>query len=302
MKTGIIQSRGLGDIIIALPIAHYYHKLGNEIHWPICKEFYSSVVDAVPWVNWHAIETDPEGRFFFDEPARVLESLGIKSDCWLYLYQYLSSMPEMTDPELFNILKFDQYKYWAARVPFTLKWSLPECIVRDHAREEEFKRSLALPERYAVVHTTGSTSKAEVDLVWLKNLAIVHVEDHLTSSIFDWITVLEGAEAFVGIDSAMANLVDCLNIDIAQKYWIRRSSWDLTPVLGHAWTIVPNMSGLADPVRVNPVEASLAKRKIIEDRKIAVQAQKNSASQLTSSVPFASKQSYPTSFLHTVKK
>ena len=34
-KLGIIQTRGLGDIHIALPIAFFYKKKGFEIYWPI---------------------------------------------------------------------------------------------------------------------------------------------------------------------------------------------------------------------------------------------------------------------------
>ena len=51
MKIGIIQSRGLGDIVIALPIALHYHKLGYEVHWPICEEFISNFIDHVPFVD-----------------------------------------------------------------------------------------------------------------------------------------------------------------------------------------------------------------------------------------------------------
>ena len=61
-KRGIIQSRGLGDIIIALPIARHYYDQGEEVVWPVCAEFYTTVRDAVPWVTWVSIETDPAGK------------------------------------------------------------------------------------------------------------------------------------------------------------------------------------------------------------------------------------------------
>ena len=72
-KRGIIQSRGLGDIIIALPIARHYWQQGEEIVWPICKEFHSSVKDHAAWVTWVPIDADPAGRFFLDRPLEVFK-------------------------------------------------------------------------------------------------------------------------------------------------------------------------------------------------------------------------------------
>ena len=31
-KLGLIQTRGLGDIIISIPIAHHYHRQGWEVY------------------------------------------------------------------------------------------------------------------------------------------------------------------------------------------------------------------------------------------------------------------------------
>jgi hypothetical protein len=72
----------------------------------------------VPWVNWVSIETDAAGRFFLDRPLEVFKEWGVDADEALYLYQYLNTVPELTDPEMFNILKFDQYKYQTAGVAF----------------------------------------------------------------------------------------------------------------------------------------------------------------------------------------
>lgn len=308
-KIGIIQSRGLGDIIIALPIARYYWERGAEIHWPICAEFYSSVVNSVPWIIWHPIETDAQGLFFFDRPVEVLQEVGIQPGNFLYLYQYLSNMPEMTDPELFNILKFDQYKYWVAGVPFVQKWTLSECIVRDLERERAFALSLDLPDQYLVRHQTGSSARAEIDCSFLEKLAIIDVESHETDCIFDWIAVLEGASAFVGIDSVFANLVDGLCLDIAEKYWVRRSAWDLTPVLGSRWNLVSNPTGLTDPVRVNPVAAADAKRARAQPTPVQNPGGRSgpgpanqNQGQVVSNVPFESRQRYPTSFMSALKK
>jgi hypothetical protein len=52
MKIGLIQSRGLGHIIIALPIARYFVDRGNEVLWPIHEEFVPSFRHAAPYVEF----------------------------------------------------------------------------------------------------------------------------------------------------------------------------------------------------------------------------------------------------------
>jgi hypothetical protein len=296
-KRGIIQSRGLGDIIIALPIARYYWSQGEEIVWPICREFYSSVKDHAAWVTWVPIDADPQGRFFLDRPLEVFREQGVDPDEALYLYQYLNTVPHLTDPELFNILKFDQYKYQTAGVPFRDKWRLDQCILRNLTRETALRKQLGLKlgDRYAVCHLTGSSARVEQSLITFLDPAVrvINVDDHLTDSIFDWCGVLEDAEALVCLDSALANMVDQLCIEGPKLYWIRRSAWDLTPVLGSAWTIVPTNLPIVEPKRVDPA---------VEARN---RQPKSSAPDgaLTSHVPFAvDRTGYPTSFMSALKK
>jgi len=297
MKRGIIQSRGLGDIIIALPIAKHYHDLGDEIYWPICEEFHSSFVDNVPWVNWIPLTTDPQGLFFLDGPRAALAKEGIPEEDQLYLYQYLSSMPELTDPELFAVLKFDQYKYWVSQVPFTKKWTLADCITRNENRESELQSKLQLSKPYAVVHLTGSSGRVDLDLSWIPvGTQIVDIDQHLGWSIFDWIPILEGAEIFVGLDSVFANMVDSLAIPINEKYWIRRSPWDVTPVLGQVWTMVETDLPTGDPQRVEPAKMAVEKAKAL-----AAQAAKAS-SNVMMTAPFQASGAIPKDFMYALKK
>lgn len=290
MKRGIIQSRGLGDIVIALPIAKHYHDQGDEIIWPICQEFYSSFKDAAPWVTWVPIETDERGAFFLETPLRTFEEMGVDIDESLYLYQYLNTRPDLTDPELFNILKFDQYKYWVSEVPFKKKWTLRECITRNYERELDLKNKLNITGPYALTHLKGSTFEADIDVTWLDPAArIINIDDNLTDCIFDWLGLIEDMTAFVGVDSVFANLIDSWGVDGADLYWIRRSNWDLTPVLGSQWTIVPTSLPIAEPKRVDPREQVELMRRAKEQ------------STLKSNVPFQSSTPIPTSFLDAVK-
>jgi hypothetical protein len=298
---GIIQSRGLGDIIIALPIARHYYDQGEEIVWPICEEFYSSVKNHVPWVNWVSIETDSAGRFFLDRPLEVFREWGVDADEALYLYQYLNVVPELTDPEMFNILKFDQYKYQTAGVAFKNKWELGRCITRINAGELALRDRLSeaglLTRRYAVCHLTGSSARVDQSIItWLDPaVTVINVDLYKTASIFDWIGVLEGAEAIICLDSAVANMVDQLNITSPELFWIRRSAWDLTPVLGNSWTIVPTNLPIAEPARVDPAVAA---------REKAARSNPSIGSGgLVSHVPFeTNKTGFPTSFMSAIKR
>lgn len=314
MKRGIIQSRGLGDILIALPIARYYYEQGDEIIWPVCKEFVSSVEQHVDWVKWVSIDTDPAGDFFLKTPLQVFKDQGVDENEALYLYQYLNVVPELTDPELFNILKFDQYKYQVSGVPFVRKWTLSSCVTRNPEREAALADRLNLSERYCVVHLTGSSARVDVALV--KNfidpaVQIVNVDDYLqaSDSIFDWLGVLEGAESIVCLDSAVANLVDQWGITGPDLYWIRRSAWDLTPVLGQSWTVVPTNLPIKEPQRVDPAAETSKKREraaLTAPAQQPAQPQSKGASGssgLTSHVPFETdKSKVPTSFMHALRK
>lgn len=303
IKRGIIQSRGLGDIIIALPIARHYFDQGDEIVWPVCEEFYASVKDHVRWVNWVSIPADAEGKFFLETPLSVFKDWGVDPDEALYLYQFLNTVPELTDPEMFNILKFDQYKYQTAGVPFKKKWDLGRCVERSNAGElglqDRLKKDGLLDGRYAVVHLTGSSARVDQAIVnWFDPaVKLINVDLYKSNSIFDWIGILERAEAIVCLDSAVANMVDQLGINGPELYWIRRSAWDLTPVLGEAWKFVPTNLPIAEPTRVDPIKMTAEKTARTQARNSA-----NSGG-LTSHVPFeTNKTGIPTNFMHALRK
>ena len=235
-KLGIIQSRGLGDIAIALPIARYYHLEGWEVFWPVCEEFYPSFKESAPWVNWLIMKTDAKGQFFYNQPMQLLKSKGC--DEIMCLYQSLNVIPELSQVPWFQIQKFDEFKYTKAGVPFLWKWKLSECITRNTVKEQRLSDKLVKQENYYVTHTKGSSYKIDPDFSHMPDdWQRIDIDESVTDNVFDWLTIIEKAQAVIMIDSIFSNLVDQLDIKV-DKYWIPRSHIHLTPVLGSSWTIL----------------------------------------------------------------
>lgn len=235
-RLGIIQSRGLGDLVIALPIAKHYHDQGYEVFWPIDESFMSSMTASVPWIKWIPLEVDGN-YYFYDTPLQRLKNF--KCDEIICLYQALSSKPELALRPEFQITKFDQIKYSEAGVPFLNKWKLSECLVRNQDREQTLKDKVVNKEdkQYCVVHLEGSDHKAVFDRNCVpQDWQIIEIKP-LTDSIFDWVGILEQASAIVCVDSVYANLIDQLGINNnVDCYFIPRSHIQLTPVMGGPWT------------------------------------------------------------------
>jgi hypothetical protein len=70
---GLIQSRGIDDIIIALPIAKYCHDRGVGVHWPIDQRFLPSFLGAVNYVNFIPFRATIDG--FLNTPFRLLDAV-----------------------------------------------------------------------------------------------------------------------------------------------------------------------------------------------------------------------------------
>ena len=238
-KIGLIQSRGLGDIVIALPIAGYYRDQGYSVVWPICSEFLSHWQHTVPWVEWIPVTTD-SGSFFFEQPIRALRAVNCTEA--IVLYQALTGQ-EFHRRTFFQHTKFDQYKYTAAEVPFHYKWRLPEYITRNVAREQALYDQIIGTDTapYVIIHTEGSDHHADFDRTIIPtNWRQIEITA-ATDSVWDWLTILERAECIILVDSVFSNIVDQMNIGTADsRYFIPRSHIGLTPVLGQHWNWIAN--------------------------------------------------------------
>jgi hypothetical protein len=234
-KLGLVQSRGLGDIIISIPIAGHFKDQGWEIYWPVLESFIPSLENNVPWVKWIPVPYDPPGRYFYDVPMERLKNFKVNET--LCLYQALTGH-KFHEEKCFQYTKFDQYKYIQAGVPFLNKWRLAEYITRNFEREQALYDQLVTNDNFVVVHRKGSDFEAQVDLSIIPDdWQIIEIEEQ-TDCIFDWLTILEKAQSLILVDSVFSNLVDQLAVG-DDRYFIQRSHIGLTPVQGQHWTWLP---------------------------------------------------------------
>ena len=231
MKIGVIQSLGLGDIIIALPIARHFAAKGHEVIWPILGQYASHFATATPYVDFVPMEEGDDLRWSFELPLEILRARGCQGILPLYSALRVPDYP--ANPLLASVLKFDEYKYAIAQVPFREKWTLD--IVRDRQREDALFQSLVTSKRYVVCHLQGSAARANMDMTAIAAGydQVIEITDR-TDCLFDWLTIIERASLLIMIDSCFANLVDQLGITV-EKCFIRRSEMSRTPVLGSGW-------------------------------------------------------------------
>jgi hypothetical protein len=238
-KLGLIQSRGIGDIIIALPIAKWYHDRGVDVYWPIDERFLNSFGSAVDYVHFLPFPFKPTVDGFFNDPLRLLKAAGCEHA--VRLYSFLSNMPSAC-PAFSATLKFDEFKYAAAGVPFSEKWNLS--IRRDRDRERALFDGVVRQGDYVVVHRQGSDARRQITVPpRFTGHQVVEIDER-TDCVFDWLQVLERAKFLLLLDSCFANLVEQLGLP-NEKMFILRSEVRFTPVLRSDWQYY----GQANPLR-----------------------------------------------------
>lgn len=237
MKIGIIQTRGLGDIVIAAPIAMYYIERGCEVYWPIDSDFVESFKYAFPKISFLSVDKKITGEnsadYFLHYPQRILES--INCDVKICLYSHLTGI-EFNQGRLQNSVSFDSYKYAIANVPFREKWNLK--IKRNPVRESRIFDLLNLDpsEKYAVIHDQGSVHKADLDELVPSTLKTIKLSQ-ITNNFLDWISVLENADSLYLVNSVYSNLADQLNLK-NEKFLYMHTEAQWTPVLINNWKYI----------------------------------------------------------------
>jgi hypothetical protein len=237
-KLGLIQSRGLGDIHIALPIALFYRKQGYEIHWPIHNQWLDQMQYYVPWIKWEPLEkkSNNGSEFFYEEPLQILKKKNIKK---IYcLYSYLSSNTELSKEIYFPFVSFDRFKYIKSKVPFFYKWKLKECIKRDYQREQKLFEKYVKNHKYIVTHLKSSNHTADFDRSIIPSgYDVIEISDE--GYVLDWLKIIENSEMIIMTDSVMANIVDQLMIG-KKKYFLQKNNIFFTPILNSHWEWIEN--------------------------------------------------------------
>jgi hypothetical protein len=236
MKIGLIQTQKLGDHIIAMPIANWFVNQGHEVYWPVAEVYLEELRSVAPGIHFLAVEIawlekDPY-QYLYGVPLQMLQDIGCDRTIPLYPDAGTFSMPIPCDPTLTS-LKFDEYKYAVAGVPFSEKWNLP--LRRDLLREQSLHQKLGITREYVLVHEQPSFGNVHFELPphWRERYDIVEMRP-LTYNAFDWIHTIEHAAKRVMIDSSFANLTEQLNIT-GDNYLVIRSTVGLTPVYRNGW-------------------------------------------------------------------
>jgi hypothetical protein len=261
VKIGLINTRGLGDIIVAIPLAYWFIRQGHQVYFPIDRRFIPHFLNSAPEIRWMPVEPDseeylgPKGseRYYINEPTELLKSAGVHKVHYLYQQSHRALVP------LSRALRWDEVKYAIAGVPFSEKWNLPQCIRRWPEREQELFY-MKWPRRpYCIAHTDGSdfdSTFAEGPLEYFAGgLPIVRISPE-TDCLFDWLLLIERAARVFMLDSVYANLTDQMGIRSPKALHFRNNQ--LPPILMHGWQYVwPNSPPLLDPEIADPLQASM---------------------------------------------
>lgn len=240
MNIGLIQTGAIGDIIIALPIAKWYWDRGNVVYWPIDSDYFNFFSEAAPYVKFIPVNKNETGYanygYFLGKPLDLLK----KTNCQKHyiLYSSLSNL-DLGYNRLNYSLKFDEYKYAVACVPFKEKWNLT--INRNTQRESILIQKLNIERPYIVINEKGGAGsgfyrKIPMHEDVIRQFQIISIEP-LTQSIFDWIPVFENASYIACVDSGPANLIDQMKISTPKSLYLRSNSY-LTPVFASGWEFV----------------------------------------------------------------
>ncbi len=237
MRIGIIQTRGLGDIVIAAPIAMYYIDRGCEVYWPIDSDFLDIFTYAFPKINFLGVEKTITGNntadFFYNTPYKLL--IENKCNTTICLYSYLTGF-NFANENISNCISFDAYKYAVSKVPFSEKWNLK--LKRNQKREAALfdKLNLLPSDKYCILHEQGSVHSADFSKVIPQEIKAIKI-NAITDNPLDWLGVIEHAQSAFVVNSVYSNLIDQMDFDI-DRYFHANTDSKWTPVFLKRWNYI----------------------------------------------------------------
>ncbi len=234
-RIGLIQTAGIGDIVIALPIAKAFAARGATVFWPVDVAYAGFLARVAPYAYFIPVPRTTPEDFAMLVPQAELR--GRKCDSTYVLYSYIfGDTSRLQNKDFTDFLKFDEYKYAVTGIPFQEKWQLK--IERDMAREEALFKSLQIHRQFICIHRKGANFLAQFAIPdgWKRDYQIVEIDER-SDSPFDWISTLERAAKLICVDSCFANLIEQLNLP-NEKYLIFRTPSPYTPVMKNGWRFV----------------------------------------------------------------
>jgi len=239
----IILPGKIGDIIICLPIAKYYHQQGYNVHWPVYDHLITNFVRGhIDYVNFVPIRTSnpivDSHKYANSIGSKVLDLSFNSPGSWNN-----NNTKKFLNQREFT---FDEFRYKLARVPIEEKWNLD--IKRNVEREEDLYSKLVQNPNYVVFQNQASDTNTNYKLdLQKRDLQVVLVQP-ISDCVFDWCKIMENATKLVLIESCFSNLVDQLKID-TEKFLIMKPGYyrekldgrDLhlgTPILKGDWQII----------------------------------------------------------------
>jgi hypothetical protein len=229
-SVGILQPGKLGDIIICLPIAKYYHDYGYKVIWPIFSTYVEMFKEVIDYVDFIPVTDDVYQCFF--EAKQKLQALNVKN-----IFDIAATFPGSNCTDEYVRLgdghgeeKFDQFKYRKCNVPFCLKWSLS--YKSNLQKEDELFNLKTGSEPYDIFSTKHS--RGNLNIKFESKNKLIEIDDK--HNIFYWRKILENAKNIALVDSAMANLVEQLNIKSTKTLLLKPGH--PRPVFKNNWRII----------------------------------------------------------------
>ena len=243
-KLGIILPGNIGDIIICLPIAKWYADRGYQIYWPLYNFLYPNFIDATNYVNFISIPVDN----CINTSLNTLMQLGCEILDLSFTSPYSWNNQNTKDFLNQTDYSFDEFRYILSKVPISEKWNLQ--INRNALRERKlFDRVVTNINNYTVIQTNSSDVSVKVNLDLTQYTGQIIDLLPITTSIFDWLVIIERAKNLVLVESCFTNLIDQLSIKNKNQFLILKPNYyrDMLkdgkrrrgfPVLLNNWQII----------------------------------------------------------------
>lgn len=237
-RLGIIQPGRIGDIIICLPIALHYYKLGYEVLWPVADYIYREVMAYAPYVTFVPVASldCAVPRQIVNEHCNTILDLTIS-------FPNGSPHNDRMFAQYRDSMTFDTLKYNIANVDVYEKYNL--VLERKLDKEEELFKMLRLPDGkpYTVVHLDGSNES--IQYLPGSNERVIPIQPLPGYTVFDWITTLQRASRVLCLDSCVANLVNQLGLHINARALVTRSA-DVRPAYVADWKVIKDYGEIVE--------------------------------------------------------